>query len=189
MAQAKYRIERLNQSFQSRLPIELKRANVSNIEEANKFLKSYLKKYNNQFSLHLNSTKSVFEKSPKTKEIYQYLSVLTVRSIDHGQTVHFKNKVYMPANRSGRAYTLQEGMKVIMIETFDGKLMMNVFDDIYYAREIPQHSSTSKELNYHINEDIQKYSWNLPKYNWRTSNFLGYLAKQKHRQDTDQNLC
>ena len=95
----------------------------------------------------------------------------------------------MPAKRSGRAYTLQEGMKVIMIETFDGKLMMNVFDDIYYAREIPQHSSTSKELNYHINEDIQKYSWNLPKYNWRTSNFLGHLAKQKHRQDTNQNLC
>lgn len=76
VAQAKGRIERLNQSFQSRLPIELKRANVSNIEEANKFLKSYLKKYNNQFSLHLNSTKSVFEKSPKTKEIYQYLSVI-----------------------------------------------------------------------------------------------------------------
>ena len=189
VAQAKGRIERLNQSFQSRLPIELKRANVSNIEEANKFLKSYLKKYNDQFSLHLNSTKSVFEKSPKTQDIYQYLSVLTVRTIDHGHTVHFKNKVYMPANRSGRAYILQEGMKVIMIETFDGKLMMNVFDDIYYAKEIPLHSDTSKEFFFHMNDDMKKYSWNLPKYSWRTSDFLGYLAKQKHRQDINQNLC
>ena len=187
--QAKGRIERLNQSFQSRLPIELKRANVSNIEDANLFLKSYLKKYNQQFALQLNHTKSVFEKSPKTKEIYQYLSVLTVRTIDHGHTVRFKNKVYMPANRSGQAHTLPEGMKVIMIETFDGKLMMNVFDDIYYAKEIPLHSDTSKEFCLPMNDDMKRYSWSLPKYSWRTSDFLGFLAKQKHRQDNNQNLC
>ena len=189
VAEAKGRVERLNQTFQSRLPIELKRANVSSIEEANRFLKSYLKKYNDKFALQLNSTKSVFEKSPKIQDIYQYLSVLTVRTIDHGHTVHFKNKVYMPANKAGRAYILQEGMKVIMIETFDGKLMMNVFDDIYYAKEIPLHSDTSKEFYFHMNDDMKKYSWNLPKYSWRTSDFLGYLAKQKHRQDINQNLC
>lgn len=44
--QAKGRIERLNQTFQARLPVELRRAHVSNIDEANEFLKSYLKKFN-----------------------------------------------------------------------------------------------------------------------------------------------
>lgn len=46
IAQAKGRIERLNQTFQSRLPVELRRAHVSSIEEANEFLNSYLKKFN-----------------------------------------------------------------------------------------------------------------------------------------------
>ena len=41
VAQAKGRIERLNQTFQSRLPIELKRAQITTIEQANEFLKSY----------------------------------------------------------------------------------------------------------------------------------------------------
>ena len=188
--QAKGRIERLNQSFQSRLPIELRRANVTTIEEANLFLNSYIQKYSQQFALQLNTTKSVFEKAPKLQDIYNYLSVLTVRTIDHGHTIHFKNKVYMPANKYGQVYCLQEGMKVIMIETFDGKLMMNVFDDIYYAKEIPLHSDISTNFDMSSNEDIFKYAWKLPrKYTWHTSDFLGYLAKQKHRQDTNQNLC
>ncbi|UTY38060.1 ISNCY family transposase [Allocoprobacillus halotolerans] len=43
IAQAKGRIERLNQTFQSRLPVELKRAHIKDIESANEFLNSYLK--------------------------------------------------------------------------------------------------------------------------------------------------
>lgn len=61
VAQAKGRIERLNQTFQSRLPIELRRAQITDIEHANEFLKSYLKKFNDKFALRLNTTKSVFE--------------------------------------------------------------------------------------------------------------------------------
>ena len=64
ITQAKGRIERLNQIFQSRLPVELRRAHITNIEEANEFLKSYLKKFNDKFALHLNTTKSVFETQP-----------------------------------------------------------------------------------------------------------------------------
>ena len=62
--QAKGRIERLNQTFQSRLPIELRRADVTTIEEANEFLESYLGKFNEIFALQLNTTRSVFEKQP-----------------------------------------------------------------------------------------------------------------------------
>ena len=62
IAQAKGRIERLNQTFQSRLPVELRRAHVSSIEQANEFLNSYLKKFNNQFALHLNTTQWYYVK-------------------------------------------------------------------------------------------------------------------------------
>ena len=82
IAQAKGRIERLNQTFQSRLPVELRRAHVSSIEQANEFLNSYLKKFNNQFALHLNTTQSVFEKQPSMEKINFTLAVLSLeRSI------------------------------------------------------------------------------------------------------------
>ena len=182
VAQAKGRIERLNQSFQSRLPIELRRAKVKTIEEANIFLKSYLKKYNKAFALQLNTTKSVFEKKPSIKDINNYLSVLSVRTIDHGHTIRFKNKIYMPANKAGKTYSLQEGMTVIMIETFDNKLMINIFDDLYYAKEIKRNSSTSREFDWEEIDDTPDYGWILPrKTSWRTQDFLGYLGKQKHR--------
>ena len=59
VAQSKRRVERLNQTLQLRLPIGFRHANITNIEDANEFLKSCLKKFNKQFILHLDSSKSV----------------------------------------------------------------------------------------------------------------------------------
>ena len=96
VAQAKGRIERLNQTFQSRLPIELRRAHITDIESANEFLKSYLKKFNDQFALHLNTTKSVFEAQPSLEKINCTLAVLSPRKIDSGHSIRYKNKIYIP---------------------------------------------------------------------------------------------
>lgn len=52
-------------TLQSRLPIELHLSNVTSIEEANKFLNHYVKKFNKQFALPFNNVKSVFEMQPK----------------------------------------------------------------------------------------------------------------------------
>ena len=80
IAQAKGRIESLNQTFQSRLPIELRRKKITTIEAANKFLKNYLKKFNDQFALHLNNTKTVFENQPTDFEINHILACLLYTS-------------------------------------------------------------------------------------------------------------
>jgi hypothetical protein len=45
--QSKGRVERMFQTLQSRLPIELRLAGISSIEQANEFLNSYIKKFNN----------------------------------------------------------------------------------------------------------------------------------------------
>jgi hypothetical protein len=52
------------QTLQSRLPIELRLAGISSIEQANEFLNSYIKKFNDQFALQVDHIKSVFEKQP-----------------------------------------------------------------------------------------------------------------------------
>ena len=188
--QAKGRIERLNETFESRLPIELRRANVKNIEEANNFLISYIKEYNKQFALQLNNTLSVFEPQPSLYDINNTLSILSVRTIDHGHTIKFKNDIYLPVNKHGSIILLQEGMKTIMIETFDGRLLMNVFDTLYQVKKLSKHELISKNFDTDIIENPIENTFILPRVSpWRYDDFLGFLAKQKHRPEYNQNLC
>jgi hypothetical protein len=67
--QAKGRVERLNQTLQSRLPIELRLAGITNMEGANEFLNSYIEKFNSKFALPVNNTKSAFEEQPDSEKI------------------------------------------------------------------------------------------------------------------------
>ena len=73
--QAKGRVERLNQTLQSRLPIELRLAGITTIDAANEFLNSYIKEFNEKFSLPLNSIKSVFVEQPENEKINLILAV------------------------------------------------------------------------------------------------------------------
>ena len=191
VSEAKGRVERVNETLQSRLPVELRRANVTCIEEANEFLKGYLNKFNDKFSLQLNITKSVFEPPLHKEKINQTLSVLTVRTIDGGNSVKFKNKYYMPVNRNGSDVYLPEGSKILMVETFDDKLYINALDCLYGAREIKKNLSYSKEFD--SKEEIRNTRNNgqsVPRtHPWKSYEFMNFLAKQKHRPEYNQNLC
>lgn len=147
IAQAKGRIERMNQTFQSRLPIELRRAHITDIESANKFLKSYLKKFNDRFALHLNTTKSVFETQPSIEKINRTLAVLSPRKIDSGHSIRFQNRLYLPVTENGTPVYLKNRTDCMVIEAFDGNLYVNVLDHIYIMQEIPKHELYSKEFN------------------------------------------
>jgi len=188
--EAKGRIERLNQSFQSRLPVELRRANVVTIEEANEFLKSYLEKYNNHFALQFNTTKSVFDGQLSNEDINNRLSIISTRTIDQGCTIRFRNKRYIPINENSKEIYFKEGTKVLVIETFDKRLIINVSDVLYNIKEIEINKEFSEEFDIkkERKEVIKKPAVPV-KTPWRTDDFLGFLAKQKHRQEYRQSLC
>ena len=63
-SQAKGRIERLWETFQDRLITEFKLNKIKTIDEANEFLKKYIKKYNKRFSVKAESEESYFEPIP-----------------------------------------------------------------------------------------------------------------------------
>lgn len=88
--QAKGRVERLNQTLQSRLPVELRLAGITTIEAANEFLNSYIKEFNAKFSLPLNDIKSVFETQPENETINLILAVLDERTVDCGHCIQFQ---------------------------------------------------------------------------------------------------
>lgn len=182
VAQAKGRIERMNQTFQSRLPVELRRAHITDIESANEFLKSYLKKFNDKFALHLNTTKSVFETQPLLEKINHTLAVLSPRRIDSGHSIRFQNKLYLPITENGTKVYLKKGTTAMVIESFDGTLYVNVFDQIYIMQEIPQHELYSKEFDdVEKEKNIKKHYIPPMEHPWKHASYLNYVAKQKHR--------
>ena len=172
----------MNQTFQSRLPVELKRAHIKDIESANEFLNSYLKKFNDRFALHLNSTKSVFEMQPSLEKINHTLAVLSPRKIDAGHSIKFKNKIYIPVTSDGAPCSMKNKMDCMVIESFDGGLYVNILDQIYLMQEVPKHSPYSKEFDEEIKPKKEKNKYIPPmSHPWKQDSYLRYLAKQKHR--------
>lgn len=180
--QAKGRVERLNQTLQSRLVIELRLAGITDIEDANKFLKSYLKEFNAMFSLPINHTKTVFEKQPPKERIDQILAVLSTRKLDAGHCIRYKNRFFIPITRSGTKAYLKKGMSVMVIESFSGKLYANILDQLFALEEIPERETYSK--NFDKQPEIKPKKTYIPPmtHPWKHASYLAFVAKQKHRQ-------
>lgn len=183
--QAKGRVERLNQTLQSRLPVELRLAGITTIEDANEFLSSYIKKFNAKFSLPIHSTKSVFEEQPSDEKINLILAVLNERTVDCGHCIQFQHDHYRMLDSRGLQVHYRKGTKVMVIRAFDGSLYCCVNDkDIYALEKIPQRYDTSKDLDAEQPEPRPKKKY-IPPMNhpWRRSVFRKFVQKQPHHTD------
>ena len=180
--QAKGRVERLNQTLQSRLVIELRLANVSTIEEANEFLNSHIKEFNARFSLPINSTKTVFEKQPEPDKINQILSIISNRKLDAGHCIRYKNKYYIPVSSSGTQTYFQKGMNALIIESFDHKLYVNILDHLFSLEEIPQRAESSPVFDEPIPATMHKIYIPPLSHPWKQASFNAYIARMKHRE-------
>lgn len=168
VAQAKGRIERLNQSFQSRLPVELRRANIQSLEQANLFLSRYLIQYNDQFALRFHDSKSVFEKQPDSEIINRTLAVIQQRTIDKGHCIQFKKHFYRPIDIQGEPVYLLPKTQVYIIQAFDNSLYLNLNDVLYCLCEIPSHQAHSKEFDPPVPEIKPKKKYIPPQsHPWR----------------------
>ena len=189
VAQAKGRIERMNQTFQSRLPVELKRARITNIEAANEFLNSYLKKFNDQFALHLNTTKSVFEKQPSFEKINTILAVLSPRKVDAGHCIKYKNDYYITYEANDIPIYFKKKTDCMVIETFDGNLLGNVLDNLYLLKKVEKHEAYSKEFDLDSKPKVKgKRNYYIPpmEHPWKHASYLNYISKLQHRQSGAQ---
>ena len=177
--QAKGRVERLNQTLQSRLPVELRLAEITTIEGANEFLHSYIKKFNAKFSLPSHNTKSVFEMQPTDEKINLILAVLNERTVDCGHCIQFQHDHYRMLDRRGMPVHYRKGTKVMVIRAFDGSLYCCVNDqDIYALEKVEERHETSKELDMDLPQQKPKKPY-IPPMNhpWRRAAFLKFVQK------------
>lgn len=92
--QAKGRIERLFKTFQDRLVKEMRLARVKTKDEANRFLASYLPKYNRRFSVKAREESDLHRCAPGGKKLKQVLSVQTEHLLRNDNTIRHENKCY-----------------------------------------------------------------------------------------------
>ncbi len=181
--QNKGRIERMFGTLQSRLPIELRLAGVTTIEQANEFLTTYIEKFNAEFALAFNHNQSVFEKQPSEEKINLILAILTKRTIDNGHSIRFKNNFYFPINEDGTPTYYRKGTSCLVIQAFDGNLFTTINNTVHSLEKIPEHEYKSK--NFSLPEPAKK----PPKpyippmtHPWKISEFMKHVTAQPHRE-------
>lgn len=81
-SQAKGRIERLWNTLHDRLRTEFRRHNITTIEKANEFLKTYISKFNKKFAIEPKDKTSSFMELPEYVNLDYLLSVKYTRIVD-----------------------------------------------------------------------------------------------------------
>jgi hypothetical protein len=120
--QAKGRIERLFKTLQDRLIKEMRLAKIKNPEEGNKFLETFIPKFNKKFSVIPAKEGDVHE--PLTREdkknLNRIFSVQSTRTVNNDFTIQFKNKWYQL--EEVQPVTIRAKEKVLVEEWLNGTI-------------------------------------------------------------------
>jgi transposase len=183
VAQAKGRVERMFQTLQSRLPIDMRLACISTIEQANEFLNSYIKEFNAQFALPIDNIKSVFETQLDIKKINLILAVLSSRKVDSGSCIKFNNSYYLPVDSNGHPVHYRKGTSGMVIKAFDTELYYCVNEQVYGLELLPDHVLSSKNFDLaETPKGPQKRYIPPMSHPWKQASFEHYCNKQNHRK-------
>jgi hypothetical protein len=118
--QAKGRIERAFATLQDRLVKELRLAGVSTLEEANRFLETYLPRFNAQFEREPREPEDLHRPLPQGLNLVEIFCLKTVRTILDGYIIRWK----------GRRFAIEEprrrmlGRPVTVMLHFDGRMVI-----------------------------------------------------------------
>lgn len=177
IAQAKGRVERVFGTLQSRLINEMKLNNIQTIEEANIFLKKFVNRFNNRFSLPINNIKSVFEKQPIASIINHTLAILEERTIDNGNSIKYKNKYYQPY-KYDQMICFKPRTKCLVINCYDGQVLVSIGEEIYALKELARNKRFSEEFDIKPNVIKEKKKYIPPmSHPWKLASFKRYLDK------------
>jgi transposase len=92
--QARGRSERLNRTYQGRIPQELRLRGIKTKEEANKYLKTeYLKEHNKRFAIKPENTGSAFIPAPKTMDLDRIFCFKHERVVNNDNTISYEHRI------------------------------------------------------------------------------------------------
>jgi len=144
--QAKGKIERLWQTFQSRLIIEFKIHGIDTIEKANKFMPKFLADYNNRFAKLPTNEKSDFLPIPKNINLDTLLTKRVSRRLDAGLAFSFHNSKFRVDGIPPKAT-----VEVIMSSRIGFKVLYK--DQLFEPTPLVDKERVADLLYYHLHKN------------------------------------
>lgn len=124
--EAKGRVERMFQTLQDRLVKELKLAGITTADEANKFLETYIPKFNAKFSVVAKRRKNLHKKLSKETagKLSQIFSIQNSRIVNNDYTIMFKTNYFQLDKK--QPTTVYKKDKVMVEEHLNGEIKLNL---------------------------------------------------------------
>ena len=144
--QAKGRVERLFGTLQDRLVKEMRLANIKTVNEANDYLKEYIPKFNEKFSVVSNKKADLHKKvNPELKaKLPQIFSIQKTRKVNNDYTVMFENKYYqLDLTQDIVVYKKDE---VIVEKHLDEDIKIRLKDTYLRYKELPERPKKQCEI-------------------------------------------
>lgn len=120
--EAKGRVERLWETLQGRLVIELRLAGISDIEAANAFLPGFIAKFNARFGKEPAVLESAFAPCPAKDVLDRIVCLKYSRKASGGSTISFMGQTYQLLAKTGSVLPLSRGAKIEVLTHLDGTL-------------------------------------------------------------------
>ena len=175
---AKANVERENKTFKDRLIAELRYMNITDIDEANRYLNEvFIPKMNNRFSYAIDEKTSLMKENTYTEEeLKLIISERKDKIIDNASCISYNRKYYIPVDLEKREVTnFQKGTKCTLIIDYDGELIGEIENRYYKMLEVENRDSVMKKeseiTDYKIKKEHHKY---IPPKNhpWRKNMML-----------------
>ena len=167
--QAKGRVERMNGTLQDRLIKEMRLDKINDIETANTWLPSFIKKHNRRFAIDPASPIDAHRKAlPKDAELDHIFSLHSQRKLSKNLEISYKNVIYQIQSKApgyrmrGGLVTVCERVDEIILLYNNQRLTYTTFDKC----NRPKQAVASKDLNAYVDTSKMRRKVN-PNHPWR----------------------
>jgi transposase len=169
--QAKGRVERLWETLQDRLPVELRLRGIKSVEEANKALPELIARHNRKHAVVPAEEKSAYMPLNSEVNLDYVFAVRETRKIGGGECISYKNKTYVPVDAHCKFNTKAV---VEVRETYSGEVLIWHGGKAVKLREIarPKPQPTAEKKTEATKEEKAKYK-PAPNHPWRNRQQLG----------------
>ena len=159
---AKANVERENETFKNRLIAELRYKNITDIDEANKYLNEiFIPKMNKKFSYAIDEKNSQMRKNTYTEnELKLIISERKEKVIDNASCISYNRKYYIPTDlETGEVINYKKGTKCTLVIDYDGEYYGEIEDHYYKMLELENRDSimTKESETESIKKEHQKY--------------------------------
>lgn len=120
--QAKGRIERLWETLQGRLVIEMRLAGISTPEEANAFLPGFIRRFNQRFAVEPADPYPAYSPSPPPELLERTICLKDERKASTGSVISFSNHSYQLIDDRGKVVPLRAKSEVTVLTHLDGSI-------------------------------------------------------------------